>query len=127
MKTEPLRDAIAWFEIPVTDLERAKAFYEVVLDTKLAYSPNDNEDVASFPVGPDGVGGAISKREGRTPCDSGTVVYLTVQHDLQSALDRLVGAGGELITPPTDAGDVFGRVAIIKDTEGNYVGLHSLQ
>jgi len=113
--------AIQWFEIPVTDLDRATAFYEAIFSLTLERMELGTP-VAVFPADEDGVGGALSLDD-REPSDQGSLVYLTAPNGLQTALDRVPGAGGEVLLPRTDIGDDYGYYAYIKDTEGNKVGL----
>ena len=73
-----------------------------------------------------GVGGAISFREGCNPGKGGTTVYLNAQGKLDAVLARVPGAGGRIIMPRT-AIPPHGFIGIIEDTEGNHVGLHSME
>lgn len=58
-----MRHAISWFELPVTDLDRAKAFYAAILGASLSeIAEADDRRFAMFPV-EDGVGGAIVQGE----------------------------------------------------------------
>ena len=75
------------------------------------------------------VGGAIVYNEAfYTPSDKGTLVYLNAQPDLQIILDRVAAAGGTIIQPKTIISEEqnLGYWALIKDTEGNRVALHSM-
>lgn len=128
------KNAINWFEIHAADFERAKRFYETILQTQLQNVPVENcpesqankvTGMAVFPYDQaNGVGGAITKMEGCNPGVGGTIVFLNVEGDLQGVLDRIPGAGGTIIKPYTAIGE-HGFIGIIKDTEGNCVGLHS--
>ena len=72
-----------------------------------------------------GVGGSITKKDGVSPGHGGTLVYLNVEGDLDGVLKRVPGAGGSIVTPRTSIGQ-HGFIAVLKDTEGNTVGLHSM-
>jgi hypothetical protein len=72
-----------------------------------------------------GVGGAITKMDGVAPGQGGTMVYLNVEGDLEGVLSRIPSAGGSVLKPRTSIGE-HGFIAILKDTEGNPVGLHSM-
>jgi len=121
-------NAINWFEIPVLNFERAKQFYSRILDyemqemlvntSRMAFLPSDTEI---------GVGGAIIQDEGCVPSSMGTRVYLNGGDDLQVVLSRVEGAGGEIIVQKTNIGNDFGFFALFQDTEGNHIGLHSMQ
>ncbi|UJW78833.1 VOC family protein [Hydrogenophaga sp. SL48] len=124
MSTTP--HAINWFEIPVTDFARAKAFYETVLGRPIETMTMGPSTMGFLSMGPDSVGGAIVLEEGATPSRSGTLVYLNGGDDLAPTLARVEGAGGSVTVPKTDIGSGFGFFAHFIDTEGNRVGLHSM-
>ena len=118
--------ALNWFEIPVTDFTRAKAFYEAVLGRAI-------EPMAMGPVmmgmlcsDPNAVGGAIVQSEDAVPSRHGTIVYLNGGDDLAPMLARVQGAGGSIAVPKTEIGNDFGFFAHFIDTEGNKIGLHSM-
>jgi hypothetical protein len=76
---------------------------------------------------PTGVGGAIVHAEGATPSQQGTLVYLNGQDDLAPMLARVAQFGGTVVVPKTEIGNDFGFFAHFIDTEGNKIGLHSMQ
>jgi len=120
------KDALNWFELYVTDFDRAKRFYETVLQTTLQEFKMDNAILGMFPYdNSQGVGGCITKKDGQAPGQGGTVVYLNVEGDLDGVLKRIPTAGGSVTVPRTSIGQ-HGFVAMLKDTEGNSVGLHSM-
>lgn len=122
-----MNNAVNWFEIFVADLTRAAAFYERVLQISLK-----REDFAGMPQAiftraggnPDNVGGALVKHPERGPSAEGVMVYLNVTGQLDAVLGRIEAAGGKVVMPKTDIGDP-GFIALMRDTEGNVVGLHS--
>lgn len=119
-----MKDALNWFEIPVTDMDRAMAFYGKVLGIEFAPGPGMGDArMAMFPA-EGGVGGALIEAEGWTPGVTGSVVYLAWEGDLDVPLSRVEDAGGKVAIPKTDIGE-NGFFAFILDTEGNRVGLHS--
>lgn len=125
--------AIHWFEIPATDFDRAKAFYETVLNTSLFI--NDQRATMGSMLGvfphEGGVGGCLvhNPQFGYTPAAAGALVYLRVTGDLDQALERVGAAGGEVLLPKTALGDDAGGgyVAWLRDSEGNKVGLYSAE
>lgn len=119
--------ALSWFEIPVTDFARAKAFYETVLGISIETMPMGPCTMGFLSSDPTVVGGAIVQGDSATPSQSGTTVYLNGGEDLASMLARVEQAGGSVATPKTDIGNDFGFFAHFIDTEGNKVGLHSMQ
>lgn len=113
---------VAYFEIPVTDLDRAVAFYEAVLDVRLDRAVVDGHPMALFPDadGPGQVSGALAAGDSYVPSVDGTRVYFRVD-DVPAALARAVAAGGRELYPSTPVGD--DTVAEFRDSEGNRVAL----
>lgn len=114
-----------WFEIPATDLARAKTFYTKVLDAPLHDDPN--RPYVYLPADPQhgGFGGAIGQGENFVPATTGTTIYLDGGQDLSVPLARVENAGGKVILPKTAIGG-NGFIALFIDTEGNKLGFHSM-
>ena len=120
-----MANALNWFEIPVSDIERAKKFYNVIFEIDLIpMEAGDGFPMGMFPA-EDGVSGAIIQGEGYTPSTEGSLVYLNGGDDLNIVLGRIEAAGGQVVMPKTDIGE-NGFVAYFIDTEGNRVALHSM-
>jgi len=122
--------AINWFEIPVADFDRAKKFYETIFDYQMPENQMGPTHMGfllyDFQNG--GRGGAIVHNpDFYTPSANGTLVYLNCEPDLQPVLDRVEGAGGKVKKPKTEIGQGLGFWALIEDSEGNRVALHSMK
>ena len=120
-----MSNALNWFEIPVTDLARAKEFYGRILQADLRQETIAGMDVAILPYQNGGVGGAIIKGEHHVPSSQGTIVYLDAGDDLAGALSRVEAAGGKVVMGATRLSDQIGSIAMFLDSEGNRVALHS--
>ncbi len=121
-----MKNTINWFEIPVADMDRALAFYSSLFDTKLELMQGmPDVTMAMLPADEEGVGGAIVKHAQMKPSADGTHVYINGGDDLAPMLGRVEPAGGKVIMPKTSIGE-NGYMALITDTEGNTVGLHSM-
>jgi predicted enzyme related to lactoylglutathione lyase len=128
MKSNP----VGWFEIYVQDMSRAKAFYEAVFTgtlTPLANpDPKDFPDIEmlEFPSSMDGYGapGALVKMDGG-PSGGGTLVYFTCD-DCAIEAARAASNGGSIFKEKMSIGE-YGFIAMVLDTEGNLIGLHSMQ
>jgi predicted enzyme related to lactoylglutathione lyase len=116
--------AINWFEIPVTNLERAARFYETVLATTLKREVFFGVPHAVFATDGRSTGALIFDPK-RKPSGDGTVLYLAANHRLDECAARVAGAGGKMIVPRTELGGA-GAFVILEDTEGNQVGLHTI-
>ena len=124
-QTTPARNAVNWFEIPVRDLDRAQRFYEAVLAKPLRRESMGPQSLAVMPYAQPGVGGALMAGPGvPAPAESGTVVYLDVSPSLDAAVARATAAGAAVLTPRVNLPDGMGAFAIVRDSEGNRVGLH---
>lgn len=123
-----MKTAIAWFEIPVVDFDRAKKFYSTVIGEELTdyEMPDPNMLYSVFPYEEgNGIGGALLKMEGCNPSADGVTIYLDGGDDLSPSLARAEKAGAQIIFPKTDIGE-NGFMAQFIDTEGNRIALHSM-
>ena len=124
-----MKNAINWFEIPVLDYERAKKFYNTILDLEIMdyHMPEKNMKYGMFPYEMEnmGVGGAIVEMAEMKPSTDGSTVYLNGGEDLNVALNKVEAAGGKIFMPKMDI-DENGFIAQFIDTEGNRVALHSM-
>ena len=120
-------NTLNWFEVPVTDFERAKKFYETIFGIELQVMDFQGFKMGMFPSTPgDGkLSGAIVQGEWYKPSMDGTLVYFNGNPDLQVALDKIEKAGGKVLQPKTQITPEYGYMAIVSDTEGNRVALHS--
>src|SRR6218665_2308069 len=125
-----MKNAISWFEIGATDLDRATTFYETIFGISLFPMDMDNIRMRMFPVENQetGVGGAIVDSGGfhKPSGTDGPLIYLNGNPDLQIVLDRVEAAGGKIVLPKTEISPEYGSMAVILDTEGNRIGLHSI-
>ncbi|MCT4625097.1 MAG: VOC family protein [Schleiferiaceae bacterium] len=120
-----MKNAISWFEIPVVEFDRAKTFYESVLNAEMPVMEMGEAISAFFPADlQEGIGGCIIKTDGHEPNANGVLVYLNGGDDLDVPLSRVEAAGGKIILPKTSIGE-NGFMAYFLDTEGNRVAFHS--
>lgn len=125
------KSAISWFEIAATDLDRATTFYETIMGVQLIPMDLENIKMRMFPVADmmNDIGGAIVDSGGfhKPSATDGVLIYLNGNPDVQQVLDKVEAAGGKIFLPKTEISPEFGYMAIIIDTEGNRIGLHSIQ
>ena len=128
MKTE---NPVVWFEIYVNDLNRAKAFYEKVFKTTLSPLGNPADDglkMLAFPGDMETKGkasGALVHTDGMEAGGNSVMIYFS-SADCSTEENRVKDAGGEILRSKMSIGE-FGFVSIIKDTEGNTIGIHSME
>lgn len=121
---------IGWFDLYVENMERAQAFYETVLDTTLAPMDDPNDPTARMRAFGDdftshGAGGALVELAHARPGPGGSMVYFSCD-DCAVEEGRVAAAGGSVVRPKFSIGD-HGFVSIVTDTEGNMIGLHSIE
>lgn len=128
MQTNP----VIWFEIYVQDMARAKAFYETLLQRTLEKlsTPDSLEagiEMWAFPMDStaSGASGALAKMEGCGSGGGGTLVYFGCD-DCAVDAQRAAEAGGSLFRAKMPIAE-YGHIALVHDTEGNLIGLHSMQ
>jgi len=123
-------NAISWFEIPATDLDRAQKFYEAIFDITLNPMDTPNIKMRMFPLDDmmTGVGGAIVDSGGfhKPSSTDGVLIYLNGNPDVQNVLDKVEKAGGKIMVPKTEISPEYGFMGVFQDTEGNRIGLHSV-
>lgn len=122
-----MKHAVAWFEIPAKKLSRAKKFYESIFDIKMEDMVMESDlKMSTFPVEEGGVGGALCEhKKYYKPSKDGTLVYISANPDLQTVLNKVERNGGKILQKKTIITDEYGYMAIIEDTEGNRIALHS--
>jgi hypothetical protein len=120
-------NALNWFEIPVTDVARAKKFYETSFDIEMDQMEMMGMQMVMFPSQSPKSGGALVQSPNHKPSTEGSIIYLNGNPNLQIVLDRIENAGGKITMPKTNIGGDNGYMAFFLDTEGNLVGLHSGQ
>jgi len=122
-----MKNIISWFQIPVTNFERAVKFYNTILSVELLESQAMGAKVALFPhdMKNGAVGGALYEGVGFTPSDEGTAILLNAGEDLSVVLLRIEQVGGRITMPKTPINNNNGFIAYFIDSEGNRIGLHS--
>ncbi len=120
-----MNNPVNWFEIPASDLERAKEFYAKVFNSEFQYIEMPGSKMYIFSGGPGSPGsmGCIFKDENAKPSAEGLTVYFNCE-DVAVETARVEEAGGNLIMTKMSIGE-FGFVAQCIDTEGNRIGFHS--
>ena len=120
------QNMVTWFEIPVSDMERAKSFYEEVFDIQIGIQDFGGVLMGWFPHADDipGAMGTLIKNENYTPSEHGALLYFHCD-DLQLELDRIESAGGQIRQEKTMISPEHGYMGVFIDTEGNRIALYS--
>ncbi|MCB0733910.1 MAG: VOC family protein [Flavobacteriales bacterium] len=126
----PPHNLVGWFEIPVSDMPRAIAFYEAVFGFKLAFHDLGNLQMAWFPTAEDqtamgATGTLVYNEEYYHPSDKGILIYFTAfSGDMNIELKRVEEAGGTVLIPKRQISPDHGYMGVFLDSEGNRVALH---
>ena len=120
-------NALNWFEISVTDMARAKKFYQEVFGIEMDEQEMMGMTMAYFPADMMNgkVGGGLVESPYHKPSTDGAKIYLNGNPDLDTALGKVEAAGGQVTMPKTKISDEIGYMAFFMDTEGNSVAMHS--
>ena len=120
-------NSLNWFEIAVSDISRAKKFYESVFDIQMDQTEMMGMQMAFFPSEDMNgkVSGSLVQGPMHKPSTEGAKIYLNGNPDLSVALSRVESAGGKVLMPKTKISDDVGFMAAFSDSEGNGVALHS--
>lgn len=117
---------VGWFEIPVADMDRAKAFYEYLFSVELEDHEMGPAQMSWFPMHMDapGAAGTLIKGDGYVPSETGVLVYFSAP-DLDATVAKAKEKGGHVLAERFPIGE-HGFIAMIRDSEGNRIGLHSM-
>ena len=126
---EITHNVVGWFEIPVTDMERAIRFYETVFDIELQRNQMGPLDMAFFPWVDRSVGSGgslVCHRDHYKPSKDGILIYFTAfSGDVSVELSRVQDAGGKVLQQKTLISEDVGYMGIFTDPEGNRIALHT--
>ncbi len=115
---------LCWTDIPVIDLDRAITFYTAVLGapvTKEEGQPGIHFGLLSHD---DNASGCLTTTSDNQPSQIGPLIYLSVDGRLDAAIVAVAQNGGEIVQGKHPLG-AYGYRAVIIDSEGNRLALHS--
>ncbi len=120
-------NSLNWFEIPATDIKRAKQFYQTIFGIQMDEQEMMNIKMAFFPYDPGSgkASGALCQSDFHKPGMDGVIIYLNANPKLDTVLDKVDAAGGRIVMPKTQISPEIGHMAFFVDSEGNRMALHS--
>lgn len=118
---------INWFEVSVSDIARARKFYETIFSITMEETEMMGMKMAFFPAEQMNgkVSGALVQGDMHQPSMDGAKLYFNGNPDLDNALSKVEAAGGKVMMPKTHISPEIGYMAFFSDSEGNSVALHS--
>lgn len=121
-------NSLNWFEIPAKNILRSKKFYESIFSIEMPLHEMFNTTMAFFPMESNSgkVSGALAESKDHVPGKTGTVIYLNANPNMNPVLEKVKKSGGKILLPKTNIGE-NGFMAFIEDTEGNRIGIHSME
>ncbi|WP_420400036.1 VOC family protein [Flagellimonas sp.] len=121
------QNIVGWFEIPVTNMDRAKAFYDQVFQIDIQVQDFGGTLMGWFPwaEGKPGANGSLIQHESYKPSSTDGVLIYFSSADVQHELDRVEAAGGKIQRGKTQISPEVGYMGVFVDSEGNRVALHS--
>jgi predicted enzyme related to lactoylglutathione lyase len=117
--------SFVWVDIPVRDLERAIKFYSAVLAAPVTREGGPGFAFGVFAHGNEDVAGCLyTPDDDNAPSERGPLVYLNAEGRLDDAVRAVAASGGRIVQAVHQIGP-HGYRAIVLDSEGNRVALHS--
>ncbi|MCC6487511.1 MAG: VOC family protein [Candidatus Hydrogenedentes bacterium] len=116
-----MSNRVIWFDLPVIDLKRAMKFYSKVLEAEVR---EDRPGVAVITHEAGEVSGCLYAKLSTGPSEGGALLYFNANGRLEEAVAAAEQNGGSVVKPPHSIGP-YGRRAIVMDSEGNRIALHS--
>jgi uncharacterized protein len=120
------KNVFTWVDIPTKDFHRAVKFYSELLGEEVRVDDSMGMKLGFLPMeGKEGVGGGlVPPNPEHEPSPNGTRVYLSCEGILDDIIGRVEKIGGKIVQPKFKL-EGAGWIALIEDSEGNIVGLHS--
>lgn len=119
-----MANQIVWVDIPVKELDRAIRFYSAVLGAPVKKETFPEMTIGILPHNDGEVGGCLFKNAADEPSNKGPLLYLNANGRLDQAIAAVEASGGKVLQPKHAIGP-YGHRAIVLDSEGNRVALHS--
>ena len=119
-----MANQVVWVDIPVLDLDRAVRFYSAVLGGEVKKQEYPGMSIGLLPGSDSDVSGCLFTKDDEKPSASGPLIYLNAQGRLDEAVAAVESNGGKVLLPAHPIGP-HGFRAVILDSEGNRLALHS--
>ncbi len=121
------QNMVGWFEIPVTDMARARTFYESVFKIEIQVQDFNGVLMGWFPFAEDKIGasGSLIQHEAYEPSERAGVLIYFSSEDVDEEINSVEAAGGKVLQAKTQISPDVGYMGLFVDSEGNRVAIHS--
>jgi predicted enzyme related to lactoylglutathione lyase len=120
-----MADQVVWVDIPVVDLDRAIRFYSAILGGAVTKQEYPGMTIGLLPGSDPDVTGCLFTSDQDKPSDHGPLIYLNAEGRLDEAIAAVEPFGGKVLKPKHPIVP-YGYRAVVLDSEGNRVALHSM-
>ena len=120
-----MANQVVWCDIPVVDLDRAIRFYSAVLGAEVTRQEYPGSVIGVLPHEGSDVSGCLYASSDNRPSREGPLVYLSAEGRLDEAIAAVEPNGGTVLQPRHPIGP-YGHRAVVLDSEGNRLALHSM-
>jgi predicted enzyme related to lactoylglutathione lyase len=123
-----MANQVVWFDMPVKNLERAIKFYSAVLGAPVSRQEFSGMAFATLPHQGEEVSGCLTPGapgDEVQPSEHGALLYFNCQGRLDEAITTAEKNGGKVVKPKHQIGP-YGHRAVVVDSEGNRIALHSM-
>jgi predicted enzyme related to lactoylglutathione lyase len=120
-----MANQFVWVDIPVLKLDRAIRFYSAIIGAEVEKNEYPGMSIGTFPHRDNEVGGCLFLSDKVKPSADGPLVYINAHGRIDEAIEAVEPSGGRILQPKESIGP-YGYRAIILDTEGNRIALHSM-
>jgi uncharacterized protein len=122
-------NTLCWTDIPVTNIDRAITFYSAVLGNEVSKLSEQGFEYGLLPHEEQNASGCLSfgadsAGSENKPSQNGPLIYLSVEGRLDDAVKAVTSNGGKIVQERHQIGP-HGFRAVIVDSEGNRIALHS--
>jgi predicted enzyme related to lactoylglutathione lyase len=122
-------NTLCWTDIPVANLDRAIKFYSAVLGQEVSKMSEGGFEYGLLPHEEQNASGCLcvgvdSAGSENKPSQNGPLIYLSVEGRLDDAVKAVETSGGKILQAKQQIGP-HGFRAVIVDSEGNRLALHS--
>lgn len=120
-----MKNQVVWVDIPVIDLDRAIAFYSKMLGEPVEKVNSGGLVAGILPHADGGSGACLYTSPDHLPSNNGPMIYLNTEGRLAKAVEAVKANKGKILKEIHSIGP-HGFCAVVIDSEGNRIAIHSM-